>query len=239
MPEVAVVCHRGANHVAPENTLAAAKKCIEWGVAYVEVDVRTSKDGVMYILHDPTVDRTTNGKGRLRDLTSSEIDILDAGGWFAPEFSGEPLPRLEMFLRWIAGKAGVFFDVKDADIAELISLVREIGMENDCFFWFGEDAMARTFRHLAPDLSLKINAVTPEDVIAAVEEYHPTIIEVGLGSLTPDMIAVCREQNLKLMVLEMTNSESAFRHVIEGKADMINLDYPDVFLGVQKAMTKQ
>ncbi|MDX1931900.1 MAG: glycerophosphodiester phosphodiesterase family protein [Capsulimonadales bacterium] len=232
---VEVVCHRGANKVAPENTRAAAQKCIEWGVDYVEVDVRTSKDRVMYLLHDPTVDRTTNGKGPLRELTSAEIDKLDAGSWFHSRFAGEPLPRLEPYLKWIKGKAKIFFDVKDADLPTLIALVRRMKMEKECFFWFGEEARAKEFRRLAPDLPLKINASTVPEIEAAARDYHADIIEIGLKHLTPETLAACHDRKMKLMVIHMPNDPAGFRQIIERGADMVNLDYGDVFLSVLRS----
>ena len=83
---VQIVCHKGANELRPENTVASAQLCVDWGVDYVEVDVNTSMDGVMYILHGPYIDKTTNGQGRFCELHSSEIDKLDAGSWFSPEW---------------------------------------------------------------------------------------------------------------------------------------------------------
>ncbi len=74
MKKVEIVSHRGANGVAPENTLAAAQACIDLGVDYVEVDVWTSRDGLFYVMHDATVDRTTDGSGHLLALTAAEID---------------------------------------------------------------------------------------------------------------------------------------------------------------------
>ena len=87
--EVLIVCHRGANRLAPENTYASAKKAIEFNAAYVEVDVRRSKDGVYYNLHDRSLDRTTNGTGLVSETESKVIDTLDAGAWFGHEFAGE------------------------------------------------------------------------------------------------------------------------------------------------------
>ena len=142
---VETVCHRGANEKAPENTRAATQLCIDWGMDYVEIDVRTSKDGVMYILHDSTVNRTTNGTGRLRNLTSDEIDKLDAGSWFDAKFEGERVPRLEPYLRWVKGKIKVYFDVKDADLQRVIKLVYEVGLEKDCFFGSGIGCRRRSF----------------------------------------------------------------------------------------------
>lgn len=235
---VEVVCHRGANKVAPENTYAAAQQCIDWGVQYVEVDVRTSKDGVMYNLHDSTVDRTTNGIGRLRDLTSDEIDRLDAGSWFDTRFAGERLPRLEAYLRWIKGRAKIFFDVKDADLPELIALVRSLDMVEECFFWFDTDTQARAFRDLAPDLTLKINATTVPEIERAHSEYHARIIELAIQELTPEVLEACRALNIKIMVLQKPRDLGAFRQIIERGADMVNLDFADAFLAIQQEMTQ-
>jgi glycerophosphoryl diester phosphodiesterase len=182
---VEVVCHRGANEYAPENTTAATQLCIDWGVAYVEVDVRTSKDGVMYLLHDPWLTRTTNGKGFLSQLTSSEIDELDAGSWFDKKFAGEKVPRLDPYLRAIKGKIKVYFDVKNADLKQLIALVYDVGMENDCFFWFDRAERALEFRELDKKLPLKVNVGNVNDVRDAVERYQANIVETGLRQMSP------------------------------------------------------
>lgn len=231
---VGAVCHRGANHLAPENTLAAAEQALAWGAVYIEVDVRTSRDGILYNLHDSTVDRTTNGTGRLRDLTSAEIDVLDAGSWFDSRFADERLPRLEPFLRWVQGKAGVFFDVKDADLPQLIALVRQIGMEKECFFWFDRDDKAREFRTLAPDLILKMNAETLAEVRRAHEEFGASIIEISPRGLTPEIIRECRERGILVMVLYKGNDPTVFQKIIEQGVDLCNLDYPDIFAQVQR-----
>jgi glycerophosphoryl diester phosphodiesterase len=236
---VEVVCHRGANEYAPENTLAAAQLCIEWGVAYVELDVRTSKDGVMYLLHDPLVNRTTNGKGFIHQLTSSEIDALDAGSWFDAKFTGEKVPRLEPYLRSIKGKIKVYFDVKSADLAKLIALVYDVGMEKDCFFWFDRAERALQFRELNRELALKVNVRNVDDVRKAAEHYKANIIETGLRNMTPELVAACREQNLRIMVIETKKDPDAFRQIIECGADLVNLDHGDVFLKVERELKEK
>jgi glycerophosphoryl diester phosphodiesterase len=90
----AVVAHRGYSAVAPENTLAAIAAAGRLDVDWIEIDVSTSRDGVPYVLHDVTVDRTTSGTGALAALDASEVDALDAGSWFSPAFAGQPVPRL-------------------------------------------------------------------------------------------------------------------------------------------------
>ncbi len=229
-----LVCHRGANEYTPENTRAAAELCVEWGVAYVEIDVRTSKDGVLYILHDATVDRTTDGKGKLRDLTSAEVDSLDAGSWFDPKFAGQHVPRLDPYLRWIKGKAKVYFDVKDADLEKVIQLVYDIGLENDCFFWFGNPLQASRFRKLDSELALKVNVRRPKDVRRAVERVGATIVEVGLDNMSDEMVAVCHNLGVKLMIYHPHKDAEGFRRVVEWKPDMVNLNNADLFQQVER-----
>jgi hypothetical protein len=154
---VQIVAHKGANERRPENTRAAAQLCVEWGVEWVEVDVNTSADGIMYLMHGPRIDATTDGEGVFRELDSSAIDALDAGAWFSPEWAGERVPRLDAFLRWIKGKAKVFLDVKRADHAALVELIYSLEMQDDVFFWSGVPGWQQRLLVLEPRLRQKHN----------------------------------------------------------------------------------
>jgi len=237
--KVQVVCHRGANEVAPENTKAAAQQCIDWGVEYVEVDVRTSQDGVLYILHDATVNRTTDGKGPIAQLTSEQIDRLDAGSWFGAKFAGERVPRLEPYLEWIKGKAKVYFDVKACDIKQLIDLVYAVGMENDCFFWFDNAKRAEEFRRLDQKLPLKVNVASVADVVKAHEQLNANIVELGLGKMSQAIKDACQERGIQLMILQTKKDPEAFRKIVEWEADLVNLDHADAFLEVQREVVEE
>ena len=94
-----LVGHRGAAALAPENTLAGFRAAAASGVTGVEFDVRLSADGVPMVIHDATLERTTSGKGPVAAETATLLGTLDAGGWFAPRFAGEPLPTLEATIR--------------------------------------------------------------------------------------------------------------------------------------------
>ncbi len=225
-----MVAHRGANGLAPENTVAAAQKCVEMGVDYVEIDVRTSSDGVMYILHDKTLDRTTNGTGAISERSSDYIDSLDAGSWFSAEFSGERVPRLRPFLERFQGKIQVYFDVKSADLSELVDLVKETGFERHCFFWFSNDERARELRNLDAHIPLKMNAVDV-DGLKRVLAYDPQIIEYRLEHLTDEFVSFCREHNLKMMAHALEKgAETNYQAIIDSPADMVNLDKADLML---------
>lgn len=97
-----IVAHRGLLRHAPENTLANFRACLELRLGF-EFDVRRTRDGELVCIHDDMVDRTTDGTGRVADLTFAEIRRLDAGSWFAPEFTREKVPTVEEVLQLLAG----------------------------------------------------------------------------------------------------------------------------------------
>ncbi|MCB0105264.1 MAG: glycerophosphodiester phosphodiesterase family protein [Caldilineaceae bacterium] len=239
MKQIDIVCHKGANAVAPENTYAAAQRCIEWGMDYVEIDVRTSQDGVLYLLHDATLERTTNGTGYLHERSSTYLDQLDAGSWFHPNFADQRLPRLEPFLRWIKGKAKIFFDVKAADARQLTDLVYATDFAHDCFFWSGSNVWAKELRALAPELALKINVRTVEDLHRAYEEFRPEIVEVGLEHMNDALLAACRVRNIKVMIYHQRAEPDAFRQILSWGADMVNLNHGDLFAQVLREYNEQ
>lgn len=93
--QVPVIAHRGASRYAPENTLSAFRLAKTLNAQWVEFDVMLSADGVAVVIHDETVDRTTNGTGRVRDLTCQQLQALDAGSWFEAGYAGERIPTLK------------------------------------------------------------------------------------------------------------------------------------------------
>jgi glycerophosphoryl diester phosphodiesterase len=101
-----VIGHRGCAAHAPENTLAGLREAAARGVTWVEIDVCLLGDGTPVIIHDATVDRTTNGRGALADLDWARVAQLDAGSWFSAKFAGERVPRLDQALAEV-GALGV------------------------------------------------------------------------------------------------------------------------------------
>jgi glycerophosphoryl diester phosphodiesterase len=108
-----VWAHRGASRIAPENTLAAFRAAEAAGADGIELDVHLSRDGVPVVIHDDTLDRTTDGHGPVRKARWSELRRLDAGKWFSADFSAERLPSLEEVLSWAAGRLRLNLEIKD------------------------------------------------------------------------------------------------------------------------------
>jgi len=107
MNPVSIYAHRGASAHAPENTLAAFSKALEAGADGVELDVKLTRDGKVIVLHDPTLDRTTTGKGSYKDLGCSDLRKLDAGSWYGETWRGEKIPLLTEVFDLLGGEMGI------------------------------------------------------------------------------------------------------------------------------------
>ena len=125
---IEVSAHRGAVKFAPENTLAAIDKAIELGADIIEMDIRETKDGYLVICHDSTLERTTNGTGKISEKTLAELKQLDAGSWFGEEFSGLKIPTLREALDLLKGRAKPDIDFKAGSPAKLVALLHEMGI---------------------------------------------------------------------------------------------------------------
>ncbi len=110
-----IFAHRGAKLVAPENTLPAFERALAMGVDGIELDVQCSKDGVPVVMHNFTVDETTDGTGRVADLTSAELRRLDAGRHFSGDFLGTHVPTLEDVLALVGTRCRLNIEIKSAD----------------------------------------------------------------------------------------------------------------------------
>ncbi|HUT15796.1 MAG TPA: glycerophosphodiester phosphodiesterase family protein [Anaerolineae bacterium] len=126
--------HRGEPRAAPENTLASFQKAREDGADGVELDVQLCADGELVVIHDSSVDRTTNGCGCVRELTLVELKALDAGSWFGPRFRDERVPTLREVVEWAGNDVLLDVELKDFSLEDngleqkVIALVRECGM---------------------------------------------------------------------------------------------------------------
>ena len=104
-----IIAHRGASGHAPENTMAAFRKAVEMGATFIETDLRLSHDARLVAIHDATLDRTTSGRGLVRDFTLEQLRELDAGSWYGPEFAGEKIPTIEEILAFARVADIVFY----------------------------------------------------------------------------------------------------------------------------------
>ncbi|ADG05153.1 glycerophosphodiester phosphodiesterase [Kyrpidia tusciae] len=150
--EVRVWAHRGASAETPENTLAAFRRAVEIGVGGIELDVQLTRDGVPVVLHDPTLERTTDGRGWVGDWTWSELRRLDAGAWFHPRFAGERIPTLAEALVAIPEEVWINIELKTTPEVyrgleeQVVNCVRASGRRRIIYSSFDHSALERLQR---------------------------------------------------------------------------------------------
>jgi len=134
-PRAQCVAHRGDKKSAPENTVPAFVSAAKKGARMIEFDVQLSRDGELVLMHDATVDRTTNGHGKVSDLNFAELRALDAGARFAPQFAGTRIPTLREALTAIPRGILLNVHLKDSPgVAEATArVIRQMGRAKDCF----------------------------------------------------------------------------------------------------------
>lgn len=125
-----ISAHRGFKTAAPENTIPALEAALETGAHVAEIDVRMTRDGKIALMHDATLNRTTNGTGPITALTLAEVKELDAGSWFDRKFAGTRVPTFDEVLAWSKGRLGFLVELKNfperdpAFIDEVLAAVR-------------------------------------------------------------------------------------------------------------------
>jgi glycerophosphoryl diester phosphodiesterase len=239
---VLVIAHRGASGHAPENTLAAFRKAVSLGAPFIETDLQLTRDAHFVAIHDDSVDRTTSGKGLVRDLTLAEMRRLDAGSWFGSEYSGERVPTIEEILEF-AGKHDVVFYLE----------LKPAGT------WGGEHALIGALRE-SGEIARTVVISFDAGILDGVRKIEPTLmtgllhdgqienpleraVEVGArqvavrGDLvTPKMIIEARKHDLQVVCWTI-NHAAHMRLLMASGVDGIMSDYPEKLIAAQKKET--
>ena len=225
---VIVTAHRGASGLAPENTLAAFKKAIEFQADFSELDVHLSKDGKVILMHDETVDRTTNGSGVVWELDAKELKALDAGSWFSADFTGEPVPDLQEVIHLVKGKMKLNIEIKisgnEPNIAEkVVEIIRNNEFENDCFITsFDKEAVLRV-KEIAPDLKTGLIFGTYSD---DVFNGNWEILSVNHNLVNKEFMEKAAEKNLVVHTWTV-NEKDRMQQMIDLGVDGIITNFPN------------
>jgi len=238
---IAVIAHRAGRALSPENTLGAIRKAISLGVDYVELDIRATKDGQLVIMHDGSVDRTTNGHGAVKDLTLAEIRALDAGSKFDPKYAGEKVPTFEEVLKLCKGKVCIYVDHKQAPTEQVLALIRKFGMEKRVVVYNGPRDLLE-WKKIAP--SIPVMPSLPDEYrrpggIAEFEKLLPAeVLDGNLVEWTKELVDQCHALGVKVYVdnLGPNDNPDGFRKAIDMGVDGIQTDHPDMLVESLRAV---
>ena len=234
-----VIAHRGASGYAPENTMASFRMAYEMTADMVELDVYVSVDGTIGVMHDDTVDRTTDGTGRIEDMTLEQIQKLDAGVKFDAKFKGERIPTLDEVLAWAAGKIGGNIEIKGAGCEPgVVELVRKYNMADKVIVSSFHHEYLAKIRELAPEIPTGALIDDVEDPEAVIDACHPDAINPRYMKLSKKQVKQAHELGLKVNVYTV-NDAATMRMMLQMGADGIITNYPDVLAGIVDKKKKE
>jgi glycerophosphoryl diester phosphodiesterase len=192
--------HRGASAEAPENTLAAFRRALEAGADGIELDVHLSRDGIPVVLHDETLDRTTDGEGPVAAYTSEVLQTLDAGSWFDPHFSGEALPTLDETLRLLAGRLRLNLEVKDVRAGTAVVEVLRRYPQTDAVVSSFDYGVLSGLRRTVPDLPLAVlhGAGNWRRALECAEALRACAFHPRADLVSRPLMAACRRRQLSV-----------------------------------------
>ncbi len=213
--------HRGARAYEPENTLRSFRKAIELGVDAVELDVRRTKDGKVVVIHDAKVDKTTNGKGSVSELTLNEIKQLVTE-------KGEKVPTLEEALDFLDRKVKILMELKETGFEEeVLRQIRERGLEkNVVIVSFLEDAL-RKIREMDEEVETGLIYVRHKNPAKAALDLRASYLLPLYRFTHTANVRKAHENGLKVIVWTINNPEEVPQYVKKG-VDGIASDRPDI-----------
>ncbi|SFJ72331.1 glycerophosphoryl diester phosphodiesterase [Paenibacillus sp. UNC496MF] len=238
---IAVGAHRGASAYAPENTMAAFERGLACGAELIELDVQLTKDGEIVVFHDLTVDKTTNGRGPLRDYTLAELRALDAGSWFSADFAGERVPTLEDVLVWARDRIRLSIELKqpadrlDPALARRTArLVAEHGMNGQAQLMSFRHDLVKAVRDVNQDvLTAAISAHAIERPIALLEELGAQILNTPLQHLSAERVAELHGRGFYVYG-SMSDDPAVFARLMAMGVDAMDTNVPDVMVGLRR-----
>jgi glycerophosphoryl diester phosphodiesterase len=220
---VVVISHRGEHLHHPENTMPAFEEAVRAGADYIEVDVRTTSDGRLVLMHDATSDRTTGHKGEIANMTFDEVRALDAGG-------GARVPTFDEALDYARGKINIYVDAKQVTARDVVDHIVSHGMTDNVVIYSGR--IAKEIQELNPRLKIMPEAGKAENAQKIVDDLHPKVLAFDANDFKPEVIAVAKKAGALIYVdrLGAADTPGIWQAAIDQGADGIQTDHPEALV---------
>lgn len=222
-----VIAHRGASAYAPENTEAAFDLGVALGADAIETDLRATRDGVVVLLHDRLVDRTTDGHGPVDELSWSTVRSLDAGSHKHPRFAGQRIPTFESFLDRYGSIRALYLEIKATEVVDAaVAMVRDRALLDQVIFTsFELEAVARVVSVASVRTCWLVRAWTPAEAsrARAVRLYE---VSVNAGQLDRALVEEIRATGLGVRAWGLKDDD-LMRRAVEAGVDGVTIDFPD------------
>lgn len=237
-----VSAHRGNSQRAPENTLATFQEALNMQVDYIEIDVRTTADNQLVILHDATLNRTTTGTGPVNAQTLATLRTLSAGKGFGDRFQTERIPILEDVCKLVSNwnakhpkPTNLYVDCKNVAPEPLVSQLQAYGLLKNAVF-YGSDETLLALKQVAPMARLMPSLRKAEDMSEKITKLNPYAFDLNWLVVSETLVQQIHERGIKVFsdLLDSADTAEQYRKAAQLKLDVIQTDY---ILNVYKTLT--
>jgi len=225
-----ITAHRGASAYAPENTLAAVSLALQFRPDFIEIDVHLSRDHQVVLLHDESLDRTTNGSGKIWQQSLAELNHLDAGSWFSARFDSERIPTLKEVIQLVKGHVKLDIEVKSHPeqlglVDHTLNVIAELDFEQQCIITsFDRDALAEVHSR-NPNIS--IGLITSSGIPTNMYKEPYDYFMCAANIVDRELVAHIHQVGKKIHVWTV-NRAANMRRFLRMGVDGIITNRPDV-----------
>ena len=236
-----VIAHRGAHNGIPENTLAAFQEAIDLGCDFVEIDTRKTKDGRIVSVHNSTIDAYVDGiTGKVSDFTLAELKQMNIGKRVAPGWENERIPTIEEILQLCRGQIGIYLDLKENLVPELVEIIKKYEMERDVI-WYIPASFMEPIKQVKSNCYKCISMPDPgpkENIIKVVKEVQPRVIATDMGELSEEYMKIAHDNNVKVIADEQHGNIEEWIKMLDWGTDGIQTDKPEELIRFLKEREK-
>jgi glycerophosphoryl diester phosphodiesterase len=218
--------------IAPENTIPAVQAAIDAGIEWVELDVRTTKDGHLVLSHDDNLHKVAGIPGKIKEMSLEEIKAVDAGSWFANRFSGESIPTFKEALQYCKNKININIEPKDAAPETLVKEILEAEMGNQVIV-YGNGNYIEQIKKLSGNKIATQTGYNPEKVsFEDLLRLSPSSVEIKANLISPELVSGLQNRGIIVMAqaLGENDNKEIWQKCFEAGVDQIITDKPEIAL---------
>ena len=244
--DVMVAAHRAAHATYPENSIDAIREAIRLKVDIIEIDVKVSKDGVPFLMHDRTMDRTTNGKGDPEQLTWEELQrlsIVDKG-----KVTELKIPSLETALSTAHGKILVDLDLKTDRIDDIVRIVEKTDMQKDVLFFDSDYAVLQRVHSRNADFMIMPRAYSAAQADSVIVLFDPPVVHIDFDFYTDETVKIIKASRARAWInalgepdadIKAGNNKKALKKLVGKGASIVQTDEPALLIkALEKSKTE-
>ena len=241
-----VATHRGAHIGNCENSVLSTKKSIEIGVDIIELDVKVTKDGVPVLMHDGTINMTTNGTGKVSDYTLEELQKFRLRSWLGI-LTDERIPTFEEVLKLAKGKIIIDIDLKTGNLKPIVEVVKKIKMEDQVFYFDNDYDALRSIREMDKKSMFMPRAYSYEMADSALKMFNPHVVHIDSSFYDQKVCDLIRSNGARIWInalgeadakMKYGDMKEVFDNLTKYGANIIQTNEPEMLLEYLRAIGK-